>query len=119
MAASVAGITYAVFDPIRAFFIQANVTQRFNPDEYALYRWLRRETWARLLDQNRDDTGGDVGAGADREEDGDKIREWLNESPGEFIDSYLTWSAHFFDIFLAWKKRLLLWVDQKEVESRL
>lgn len=83
MAASVAGISYVVFDPIRVFFAHAKVTQRFNPDEYALYRWLRRETWARLLSHDREDVNGDAGAWADREEDVTRIKEWLGESPGK------------------------------------
>jgi hypothetical protein len=85
VAASLAGITYAIFDPIRVFFIHAKVTQRFNPDEYALYRWLRRETWARLMNHGGDDSTGDAGAWADRAEDGQKIKEWLNESPGKLM----------------------------------
>lgn len=85
MAASLAGITYAVFDPIRVFFVHAKVTQRFNPDEYALYRWLRRETWARLLNHDREDMSGDAGAWSDREEDSNKLKEWLNESPGKSL----------------------------------
>ncbi|CAO3696072.1 unnamed protein product [Umbelopsis ramanniana] len=85
VAASLAGVTYVIFDPIRVFFIHAKVTQRFNPDEYALYRWLRRETWARLMSHNGDDSTTDAGAWADREEDGQKIKEWLNESPETFI----------------------------------
>lgn len=83
VAASLAGVTYVIFDPIRVFFIHAKVTQRFNPDEYALYRWLRRETWARLMSHGGDDSTTDAGAWADREEDGQKIKEWLNESPGK------------------------------------
>jgi len=85
VAASLAGFTYVVFDPIRVFFVHAKVTQRFNPDEYALYRWLRRETWARLLHHDREDMTTDVGAWADREEDSKKMREWLNERPETFI----------------------------------
>ncbi|CAJ0841055.1 10969_t:CDS:2, partial [Entrophospora sp. SA101] len=49
IAAAIAGITYTIFDPIRTFFITSKITQRFNPQEYRIYQWLRRETIDRLL----------------------------------------------------------------------
>lgn len=38
------GITVAVFDPIRSFFVKAHVQKRFRLSNSRLYRWLRRQT---------------------------------------------------------------------------
>ncbi|KAI8145832.1 RNA12 protein-domain-containing protein [Fennellomyces sp. T-0311] len=83
VAAVIAGITYSIFDPMREFFIASRITQRFNPEEYAFYRWLRRETWARLVSGDRH-----VDQATVFEEDADdisKIRSWLKETPETFV----------------------------------
>ncbi|KAI8372407.1 RNA12 protein-domain-containing protein [Blakeslea trispora] len=89
VAAIFAGITYVVFDPIRVFFITSKVTQRFNPEEYALYRWLRRETWARLLPvgaSSRDASAEySQSLWADDVEKIEKLKSWLAESPETFV----------------------------------
>lgn len=85
-AAMLAGITYIVFDPIRVFFITSKVTQRFNPQEYALYRWLRNETWARLMPTGT--TASRIeGASlwADDTEQTEKLKSWLAEYPETFV----------------------------------
>ncbi|ORY96952.1 RNA12 protein-domain-containing protein [Syncephalastrum racemosum] len=83
-AALVAGITYAVFDPIRVFCMTSKVTQRFNPEEYALYRWLRRETWARLMSTERS-LASHQSIWEDDSEDIDKVNTWLRETPETFV----------------------------------
>ncbi|CAO3616601.1 unnamed protein product [Cunninghamella echinulata] len=80
-AAIIAGITYAIFDPLREFCIISKITQRFNPEEYRIYRWLRRETWAKLvpvaeLDRN---------AWADDPVHLQKLQSWFREKPETFI----------------------------------
>lgn len=75
-----AGITYAVFEPIRAFFIASKVTRRFNPQEYTLYRWLRKETWARLVSDSHEHHSPSVWV--DDFGQVEKLKSWLNESPG-------------------------------------
>ncbi|KAI8090206.1 RNA12 protein-domain-containing protein [Gilbertella persicaria] len=89
IAAIFAGITYVVFDPIRVFFITSKVTQRFNPEEYALYRWLRKETWARLMPAGanpRDlSTEYSQSLWADDTEKIEKLKSWLAESPETFV----------------------------------
>ncbi|CDH60396.1 rna12 protein [Lichtheimia corymbifera JMRC:FSU:9682] len=85
-AALLAGLTYSVFDPMREFFIASKVTQRFNPEEYALYRWLRRETWARLVQPDRSLTESAASSvWAQDQENMDKLRTWLREDPETFI----------------------------------
>ncbi|RCI03787.1 mitochondrial escape protein 2 [Rhizopus stolonifer] len=84
-AAVFAGITYAVFDPIRTFFITSKVTQRFNPEEYALYRWLRKETWARLVSGKDRHPLPHGFTWADSFEQTERLESWLAESPETFI----------------------------------
>lgn len=81
IAAIAAGVTYAIFDPLRDFFITSKVTQRFNPEEYKLYRWLRNETWARLLN-TKDPKAGKYVYADDTEKIG-RLRSWLAETPGK------------------------------------
>ncbi|KAG0743806.1 hypothetical protein G6F57_005001 [Rhizopus arrhizus] len=78
-----AGITYAVFEPIRAFFIASKVTRRFNPQEYTLYRWLRNETWARLVSDSHEHHSPSVWV--DDFGQVEKLKSWLNESPETFV----------------------------------
>lgn len=82
LAAIFAGITYAVFDPIRIFFVTSKVTQRFNPQEYAFYRWLRKETWDRLIQPDSIQQSTQSSPWADDFEHTEKLRAWLAESPG-------------------------------------
>ncbi|CEI89500.1 hypothetical protein RMCBS344292_03855 [Rhizopus microsporus] len=85
IAAVFAGVTYAVFDPIRIFFVTSKVTQRFNPQEYALYRWLRKETWARLIPGDDRQPLPEGSAWADDFEQTEKLKSWLAERPETFI----------------------------------
>ncbi|KAI9274452.1 RNA12 protein-domain-containing protein [Phascolomyces articulosus] len=82
-AAILAGLTYSIFDPMREFFIASRVTQRFNPEEYSFYRWLRRETWARLLSADRRNEQATVFE--EDAEDINKIQSWLRETPETFV----------------------------------
>ncbi|KAI7856021.1 RNA12 protein-domain-containing protein [Circinella umbellata] len=82
-AALLAGLTYLIFDPMREFSIASRATQRFNLEEYAFYRWLRRETWARLVSADRHLDQATI-----FEEDADdikKIQSWLRETPETFV----------------------------------
>lgn len=85
-AAIVAGITYAVFDPIRVFFITSKITRRFNPEEYAIYRWLRRKTWAHFIPSSATSkiyyNPSGYSVWADDAEKTDKLISYLAETPG-------------------------------------
>ncbi|GAN06144.1 exonuclease [Mucor ambiguus] len=86
LAAIFAGITYVVFDPIRVFFITSKINQRFNPQEYAIYRWLRNETWARLMSGgSRDLASAGTSVWADDTEKTEKLISWLAETPETFV----------------------------------
>ncbi|KAI8968296.1 RNA12 protein-domain-containing protein [Mycotypha africana] len=85
-AAIFAGVTYAIFDPIRVFFITSDITQRFNPEEYAIYRWLRNETWNRLMPGSaRDLTTQHHSLWADDTEQIGRLKSWLAETPETFL----------------------------------
>lgn len=85
-----AGVTYAIFDPVRMFFVTSKITQRFNPQEYALYRWLRNETWGHF---SQPTTAGKTSVWADDKEKTEKLKSWLAETPGNGlkIKSLLKW----------------------------
>jgi hypothetical protein len=86
----VAGVTYAIFDPVRMFFVTSKITQRFNPQEYALYRWLRNEAWGHF---SQPTTAGKTSVWADDKEKTEKLKSWLAETPGNGlkITALLKW----------------------------
>lgn len=51
------GLSYAIFDPIRAFFVKAKASHMFDLERYRLTKWLKRETIARLGDISVSSTG--------------------------------------------------------------
>ncbi|CAB4389502.1 unnamed protein product [Rhizophagus irregularis] len=90
IAATVAGITYTIFDPIRVFFITSKTTQRFNIQENRLYQWLRKETIDRLMafrekSDDNDESFEDLSTWKEREQEESKLRNWLKEPPETFI----------------------------------
>ncbi|GBC02865.1 hypothetical protein RclHR1_04870008 [Rhizophagus clarus] len=90
IAATVAGITYTIFDPIRVFFITSKTTQRFNLQENRLYKWLRKETIDLLMafrekSDDEDESFDDLSTWKEREQEESKLRNWLKEPPETFI----------------------------------
>ncbi|KAI9348343.1 RNA12 protein-domain-containing protein [Pilaira anomala] len=85
LAATLAGVTYIIFDPIRVFFITSKATQRFNPQEYALYRWLRSETWAKLMPISPGSQLDGPSIWAHDVEKTEKLKSWLAERPETFV----------------------------------
>lgn len=85
LAATLAGVTYIIFDPIRVFFITSKATQRFNPQEYALYRWLRSETWAKLMPVGPGSQLDGPSIWAHDVEKTEKLKSWLAERPETFV----------------------------------
>lgn len=77
-------ITYAVFDPIRAFFIKSNVGNVFTLSDYRLYAWLKKKTGDLFSSDNKDkDTSLDDWW--ERKAAVDEIQGWLRETPTTFI----------------------------------
>lgn len=99
------GLSYAIFDPIRSFFVKSHVSGLFDVEAYRLTKWLKRETIGRLgidgrqllaglggrtlLSREGQDEGdaARLGTGIERErvEAADKLRLWLSDMPDTFI----------------------------------
>ncbi|KAK9895624.1 hypothetical protein P389DRAFT_152177 [Cystobasidium minutum MCA 4210] len=108
------GLSYAIFDPIRAFFVKAKTSHMFDLERYRLTKWLKRETIARLGDlsisstglsgglshrkkkahkqsiegeENEDENLEQIGTGIEMEriEAAEKLKLWLNEMPDTFV----------------------------------
>jgi hypothetical protein len=78
---ALAGVSFMVFDPMRVFSMHAKITQLFNLDEYAILRWLRKETVGRLT---RSQDPLQATGWREREHDEEKLRNWLNVPPESF-----------------------------------
>ncbi|CAG8467028.1 9747_t:CDS:10 [Ambispora leptoticha] len=89
IAATIAAITYIIFDPIRKFFIISKATERFNLQEYPLYQRLRRETidrlWTNRKAEEEEGTLADFSSWSERQDEETKLRIWLREPPETFI----------------------------------
>ena len=98
------GLSYAIFDPIRSFFVKSHVSGLFDVEAYRLTKWLKKETIGRLGIDGRqllaglggraistkeegDSDGAVGGTGIERErvEAADKLRLWLSDMPDTFI----------------------------------
>ncbi|CAG8501743.1 11542_t:CDS:10, partial [Diversispora eburnea] len=87
IAALLAGISYIIFDPIRIFLIESNITQRFDIKEYKIYeiyKWLKKETYERFKNQDIK-LEEDTLAWKEREQEEEILKKWLNEPPETFI----------------------------------
>lgn len=97
-------VSYAVFDPIRSFFVKSHVSGLFDVEAYRLTKWLKKETIGRLGISGSDllaglglGSGGRKGAGGDelavqgtgiereRREAAERLSTWLYELPDTFI----------------------------------
>jgi hypothetical protein len=91
LAALVAGISIAVFDPIRTFSIKAHITRTFHVEDNVVFRWFRR-TGEDFIKNVRElsglgqsyDAGMEV-VWEDRKSEVEKIQAWLMESMDTFI----------------------------------
>lgn len=79
-------LSYAIFDPIRGWFIKSNVENTFDLEAYPLYAWLRKKTVGLF---SRSGSGSDQSSLQDewweRKAAADEIQSWLRESPSTFI----------------------------------
>jgi hypothetical protein len=98
------GLSYAIFDPIRSFFVKSKASSLFSVEKYRITKWLKRETVGRLgnidlrlanlgialgAGGSRGRTGGEsvVGTGIERErmDAAERLRTWLNDMPDTFV----------------------------------
>ncbi|KAF9298565.1 mitochondrial escape protein 2 [Linnemannia elongata] len=79
---AVAGVSFIVFDPIRVFSMHAKITKLFNVNEYPILKWLRKETVGRLTRTPVDSL--QATGWREREQDEEKLRNWLRNPPETF-----------------------------------
>ncbi|OCK78111.1 hypothetical protein K432DRAFT_332656 [Lepidopterella palustris CBS 459.81] len=86
VAAIVAGITVAVFDPVRTFFIKAHITRSFHLVDTRIYRWFKAQATDLLKFRNKiEDEAGMEAIWDDRKSNIEQIQTWLMESADTFI----------------------------------
>ncbi|CAG8956475.1 hypothetical protein HYFRA_00003861 [Hymenoscyphus fraxineus] len=86
VAALLATVTVAVFDPIRTFFIKAKIDHSFQLNENKIYKWFKSQATDILTFRKPKEQ--DVSLGAiwdDRKEIIDQIQTWLMETADTFI----------------------------------
>ncbi|KAH7118013.1 RNA12 protein-domain-containing protein [Dendryphion nanum] len=86
IAALVAGITVAVFDPIRTFFVKSHITRSWHIEDNKVYKWIKGYAtdiirWRR---RNDDDAGMEA-VWDDRKGNIEQIQTWLMETAETFI----------------------------------
>jgi hypothetical protein len=88
VAALVATISVAVFDPIRTFFIRMHITQAFHLESNKIWVWFRnqlnRATDILQIKRRTNDDGLQV-VWEDRQQAIDQLRTWLIETADTFI----------------------------------
>lgn len=77
-------LTYAVFDPIRAFFIKSSAGNVFTLSDYRIYAWLKKKT-GDLFNSEKSGKETSLDDWWERKAAVDEIQGWLRESPSTFI----------------------------------
>lgn len=91
LAALVAGISLAVFDPLRTFSIKARITRQFHIEDNVLVRWFKTQGEDLIdrvrrfgSDANAEEAGMQV-VWDDRQDEIERIQAWLMETAETFI----------------------------------
>lgn len=81
------GFTYAIFDPIREFFIESKLSHTFDFGNYKLYTWLKQNTVDLILDDDSDNkkSGIDTVDWFERRASKESIQSWLRDKPETFV----------------------------------
>lgn len=86
VAAFVATVTVAIFDPIRTFFIKAHVQHSFHLNNYWIYRWFKSQANDIFTFRLRSTEQASLNAiWDDRKEAIDQLQTWLMETTDTFI----------------------------------
>ncbi|KAF2463647.1 uncharacterized protein BDR25DRAFT_329606 [Lindgomyces ingoldianus] len=86
IAAIIAGITVAVFDPIRTFFIKAHITRVWHIQDNKIYKWIKGyATDIFRFHRRPDDEHGMEAVWDDRKGNIEQIQTWLMETADTFI----------------------------------
>ncbi|BGP44021.1 mitochondrial escape protein 2 [Rhodotorula kratochvilovae] len=81
-------ISYAIFDPIREVSVMAKVEGTFDADQWAIVRWLKKETIGRLAVAFRSagiEQATATGIEKERAEAKEQLQSWLLDRPDTFI----------------------------------
>ncbi|PWN51525.1 hypothetical protein IE53DRAFT_342187 [Violaceomyces palustris] len=79
----IGGISYAVFDPIRAFFVESKIENTFSLEEYKIYSWLKAKTVDLFRESGAKNKEQDDWW--ERREAAENIQGWICERPTTFI----------------------------------
>ncbi|TPX09964.1 uncharacterized protein E0L32_008811 [Thyridium curvatum] len=86
IAALLATVTVAIFDPIREFFIKAHVQHSFRLNNYRVYRWFKKQTSDILAFARRKGEAAGLNAlWTHRKDIIDSVQAWLLETTDTFI----------------------------------
>jgi hypothetical protein len=86
VAALVATITVAIFDPIRTFFIKAHVEHSFRFRDYRIYQWFKSQATDIFTFRHKTaETAGLSAIWDDRKEAIEQLETWLMETADTFI----------------------------------
>lgn len=91
LAALIATLTVAVFDPIRTLSIRSHITRAFHIEDNAIFRWFRRQSKdiidrvKRLGGQSQTGEGSMRVVWEDRRDQIEQIQAWLMETADTFI----------------------------------
>ena len=86
LAALIAGITVAIFDPIRTWFIKAHITRAFHFADYRAVKWLRSQAGDIFTFRHkREEPAGMDIIWDDKKANIDQLQTWLMETADTFI----------------------------------
>ncbi|KAJ8113831.1 hypothetical protein OPT61_g4129 [Boeremia exigua] len=85
LAAIIAGITVAIFDPIRTFFVKAHITRVLHLEDNRLYKWLKGYAEDLIRCKKDDDEAGMDAIWDDRKNNIEQVQTWLMETADTFI----------------------------------
>lgn len=85
LAAIIAGITVAIFDPIRTFFVKAHITRVLHLEDNKIYKWLKGYAEDLIRGRKEDDEAGMDAIWDDRKGNIEQIQTWLMETAETFI----------------------------------
>lgn len=86
IAAFLATVTVAVFDPMRTWFIEARITRSLKFAESTYWRWLKKYTIGRLpTGRHHGELGGLWAVWDERKESVEQLQAWLRETVETFI----------------------------------
>lgn len=86
LVALLTGLTVAVFDPIRSFFVKAHVSRKYRLSNNRLYRWLRQQTSDMFAFRRGEaEQAGLNAVWSHRKDIIEQIQAWLMETAETFI----------------------------------